>query len=99
MIWAITFSNQNYKRSAKLNEISAKVFGGADKTIIYSPNDFDEKFVESKRNQKMLSFLNVVFHSIKNAIEVDMKRESDIVYITDKYSVRGEVRTYHVLAA
>lgn len=46
MIWAITFSNQNYKRSAKLNEISAKVFGGADKTIIYSPNDFDEKFVE-----------------------------------------------------
>lgn len=52
------------------------------------------------RNQKMLPFLNVVFHSIKNAIEVDMKRESDIVYITDKYSVRGgEVRTYHVLAA
>ena len=37
----------------------------------------------------MLPFLNVVFHSIKNAIEVDMKRESDIVYITDKYSVRG----------
>ena len=50
MIWAITFSNQNYKRSAKLNEISAKVFGGADKTIIYSPNDFDEKFVESNKS-------------------------------------------------
>ena len=48
----------------------------------------------------MLPFLNVVFHSIKNAIEVDMKRESDIVYITDKSSVRGgEVRTDHVLAA
>lgn len=53
MIWAITFSDEHYKRSAKLNVTSAKIFGGANATKIYSPNNFDKHFKES--NKQLLS--------------------------------------------
>lgn len=53
MIWAITFSDQNYKRSACLNSFTAKIFGKADKTKVYSPECFDENFLVE--NQEILA--------------------------------------------
>lgn len=53
MIWAITYSDSNYKRSAWLNRYTAKVFGGADKTRTYGPDCLDNEFL--LRNNELLS--------------------------------------------
>lgn len=53
MIWAITFTDNNYKKSAKLNLLSAKLLGKAEKVKVYGPSDIDENFREE--NQKLLS--------------------------------------------
>lgn len=53
MIWAITFSDNNYKRSAQLNTISAKVFGKADKVKVYGPECFDNEFI--LKNKELLT--------------------------------------------
>ncbi|MRX38750.1 hypothetical protein GJU43_05655 [Flavobacterium sp. LC2016-23] len=44
MIVAINYSNETFKKAAKLNAFTAKHFGKVDKVISYSPNDVDEYF-------------------------------------------------------
>ncbi len=53
MIYAITYSDQNYIRSAKLNAFTAKHIGGADKVKIYSPDDLGDNF--KRKNKELLS--------------------------------------------
>jgi hypothetical protein len=44
MIYAITYSDERYKRSAGFNLFTAKFFGKADRVFQYGPNDIDELF-------------------------------------------------------
>lgn len=53
MIWAITYADSNYTRSAKLNIASAKLFGRADRTKIFRPECLDKSFISD--NKEMLA--------------------------------------------
>lgn len=44
MIVAINYSNETFKKAAKLNSFTAKHLGKVDKVISYCPNDVDENF-------------------------------------------------------
>lgn len=44
MIVAINYSNETFKKAARLNSFTAKHLGKVDKVISYSPNDVDENF-------------------------------------------------------
>ncbi len=50
MIYAITYSDEKYQRSARFNLITAKLFGGADRVWQYSPDDIDELFYSKYKN-------------------------------------------------
>ena len=43
-ITAISYSDNNYSMSKKLNLFTARLIGGADRTISYSPEDLDESY-------------------------------------------------------
>lgn len=53
MILAITYSDENYKKSAKLNLFTAKLLGRADKVRLFSPVDIEDDF--SEKNKELLS--------------------------------------------
>ncbi len=50
---AINFADDRFKKAQKLNSRTAKLFGGADKVIEYSPRDIDPVFYSA--NQSILS--------------------------------------------
>ncbi len=52
MITAMTYSDENYHKSAKVNLWTAKRFGKCDRTILYGPGDIDLEF--KKENQHIL---------------------------------------------
>ena len=43
-IYAISYGDKKYSMSLKVNLISARIFGGANKLISYGPEDVDQKF-------------------------------------------------------
>ncbi len=45
-IVAISYSDQNYQMSKKLNLFTARVIGGADETVAYGPEDLGQDFQE-----------------------------------------------------
>lgn len=53
MICVVNFADDKYAKNQKLNSLSAKYLGGADKVMSYSLNDIDDEF--KARNNYILS--------------------------------------------
>ncbi len=50
MIYEISYANDFYSKALKLNAITAKYLGKADRVISYKPNDIDNDFFEKNKN-------------------------------------------------